>query len=57
MRVKRKHSATWWVLNIAWWSWIVLCVFFMKSCEGKRDYRVHPVTDNEAEAAELLRSR
>lgn len=57
MRVKQKHSATWWALNIAWWSWIVLGVFFLKSCEGKRDYRTHPVTDEEAEAAELLRSR
>jgi len=52
----KKHSPWWWIAQTAWWSWIVLGTILIKSCEN-RDYRIHPVTDDEIEYQEAIHNR
>ena len=45
------------VLKCLWIAWLVLGAWLLKSCDSERDYRIHPVTDSEAEAMDAMHSR
>lgn len=50
-----KHPIGWWLIRIVLIGWVVFMLWLTHS--KPRDYRLNPVTDEEVEAMELLRSR
>ena len=37
--------------------WLIGGALLIKSCSGERDYRLHPVTSNEADAHDAMHTR
>lgn len=49
------HSLGWWLFRAALITWLIVGVWWTKG--GKRDYRIHPVTDEEIEGLDMIHSR
>jgi hypothetical protein len=45
------------VLKWIWIAWLVFGVFILNSCEGERNYLLHPVTSDEADAHDAMHTR
>lgn len=45
------------VMKVTWILWLIGGALLIKSCSGERDYRLHPVTSNEADAHDAMHTR